>query len=100
MQAQETITLERDTLAIAVPSGQKVLIGKGSQVALMQALGGSFTVTAQGRMFRINGQDADALGKTPLQPPEPPMRMWKGSCGNRCAAATTRRSRSTSSTWG
>lgn len=72
MQAQETITLERDTLAIAVPSGQKVLIGKGSQVALMQALGGSFTVTAQGRMFRINGQDADALGKTPLPPPELP----------------------------
>ncbi|PYG04515.1 MULTISPECIES: putative Fe-S cluster assembly protein SufT [unclassified Thioalkalivibrio] len=72
MASQEIVKLERDTLAVAVPSGQKVMIGEGSQVALMQALGGSFTVTAQGRMFRISGEDADALGKTPPPPPQLP----------------------------
>ncbi|WP_028484432.1 putative Fe-S cluster assembly protein SufT [Thioalkalivibrio sp. ALE17] len=72
MQTQEIITLERDTLAVAVPAGHQVMIGEGSKLALVQALGGSFTVTAQGRMFRISGQDADALGKTPLPPPQLP----------------------------
>lgn len=72
MRVQETIKMQRDCLAIAVPSGQRVLIGKDGEVGLVQALGGSFTVKANGRLFRIDGKDADALGKDPLPLPELP----------------------------
>ncbi|WP_006788128.1 putative Fe-S cluster assembly protein SufT [Thiorhodospira sibirica] len=72
MRVQETIKMQRDCLAVAVPSGQRVLIGKDGEVGLVQALGGSFTVKAQGRLYRIDGKDADALGKTPLPPPQLP----------------------------
>lgn len=72
MQVQEMIQLSRDCPAVAVPSGQRVLIGEGGEVGLVQALGGSYTVTAQGRMFRIDAKDADALGKEPTPRPELP----------------------------
>lgn len=48
------------------------MIGKDGEVGLVQALGGSFTVKAQGRLYRIDGKDADALGKTPLPSPQLP----------------------------
>ena len=38
----------------------------------MQSLGGSFTVMAQGRLFRVDAKDGDALGKEALPPPELP----------------------------
>lgn len=72
MHVQETIKLNRDCPAVAVPSGQKVLLGEGGEVGLMQSLGGSFTVVAQGRLFRIDSKDADALGKEPIPHPELP----------------------------
>jgi probable FeS assembly SUF system protein SufT len=39
---------------------------------LSQALGGSFTVYVQGKMFRIAGRDADAIGKPVPAPPALP----------------------------
>ena len=72
MQVQEMIKLSRDCPAVAVPAGQRVMIGEGGEVGLVQALGGSYTVTAQGRMFRIDAKDADALGKEPTPRPELP----------------------------
>jgi probable FeS assembly SUF system protein SufT len=39
---------------------------------ITQALGGSFTVYIDGNLFRIAGQDADAIGKTPAMAPEVP----------------------------
>ncbi len=72
MQVQETIELNRDCLAATVPTGQQVLLPNGTEVGVVQALGGSFTILFYGRMFRIDGADADALGKEPLPPPELP----------------------------
>lgn len=69
MQALERIRLTRDTVCTMVPSGQKVLASKDTPVELMQALGGSFTIKARGHLLRVEGNDADALGKEP--PPKP-----------------------------
>ncbi len=72
MNGQESVQLKRDCLAIAVPSGHKVIIPSGAPVDIVQALGGSFTVKTQGRLFRIDGPDADALGKEPMEKPRLP----------------------------
>ena len=69
MQVQESLSLNRECIAVMVPSGQQVLIPDGTEVGVVQSLGGSFTVKIHGRLFRIDGKDADALGKEP--PPEP-----------------------------
>jgi probable FeS assembly SUF system protein SufT len=56
--------LERDVMALQVPFGEKVRLPAGTAVVLTQSLGGSFTVEAPslGGLFRITGEDADALG--------------------------------------
>ena len=56
----ETATLSREVLATEIPSGAKSILPKGSQVTLMQSLGGSYTVlTEEGRMVRIDGKDGE-----------------------------------------
>lgn len=66
----ETVALHRDVIAALVPSGQRVELPEGTDARITQALGGSFTVVIQGHMFRIEGSDADALGKEPPALPE------------------------------
>jgi len=72
VQTLERIRLTRDTVCTMVPSGQKVLASKDTPVELMQALGGSFTIKARGHLLRVEGRDADALGKEPPPKPELP----------------------------
>ena len=62
MNANEPKTLTRDVEASIVPVGTKVTLQKGEQAYVTQSLGGSYTVVVNGNMFRIAGQDADALG--------------------------------------
>ena len=62
MNANEPVTLTRDVEASIVPAGNKVTLLKGEQAHVTQSLGGSYTVIVNGNMFRIGGQDADALG--------------------------------------
>jgi probable FeS assembly SUF system protein SufT len=62
MNANEPVTLTRDVEASIVPAGTKVTLLKGEQAHVTQSLGGSYTVIVNGNMFRIGGQDADALG--------------------------------------
>lgn len=59
----EIVNLNREVIGILVPDGQKVRIPADTQCGITQALGGSFTIYIEGRLFRINGEDADALGK-------------------------------------
>ncbi|MCK5770000.1 putative Fe-S cluster assembly protein SufT [Algiphilus sp.] len=66
----EVVTLQRDVIAALVPSGQRVELPEGTEARITQALGGSFTVVIQGHMFRIEGSDADCLGKEPPPLPE------------------------------
>lgn len=72
METPERIKLSRDVVCTMVPSGQRVLASKDTPVEVMQALGGSFTIKARGHMLRIEGKDADALGKEPPPKPELP----------------------------
>ncbi|MHB8920284.1 MAG: putative Fe-S cluster assembly protein SufT [Halothiobacillus sp.] len=72
MEPMERVRLTRDCVATMVPSGQKVLASKDTPVEIMQALGGSFTIKARGHLLRLEGKDADALGKEPPPQPELP----------------------------
>ncbi|GAA0367608.1 putative Fe-S cluster assembly protein SufT [Bowmanella denitrificans] len=62
---QRMVVTQRDCKARRVPSGQIQVIPEGEFVNLTQDLGGNYTVTWQGNMLRIDGTDADALGRKP-----------------------------------
>ncbi len=55
-----------------VPSGDVVNLPEGTAGYITQALGGSFTVFIEGNLFRLAGEDADAIGKELLAPPALP----------------------------
>ena len=59
----ETVTLSRDVIGTLIPQGTKVELPEAASATITQALGGSYTVQVQGHLFRIEGVDADALGK-------------------------------------
>ena len=61
----EPIVVTRDVRAVLVPAGIEVKLRPGSVGYLTQALGGSFTVYVEGNLFRIAGEDADAIGHEP-----------------------------------
>ena len=69
-RTSEPVKFERDCAAVLVPQGEKVTLPAGSVGYITQALGGSFTVFVEGNLFRIAGEDADALGKDPPTPLE------------------------------
>lgn len=61
---QESIVLKRDVNGITVPDGLHTTFAEGEMVTLYQSRGNSFTIfSANGQMARIDGCDADALGK-------------------------------------
>ncbi|MEY2408401.1 MAG: hypothetical protein QOF48_1071 [Verrucomicrobiota bacterium] len=62
MQSNESVTLTRDVEASVVPVGTKVTLHQGETAHITQSLGGAYTVVVNGNMFRIDGQNADALG--------------------------------------
>ncbi len=72
MKQTEVVTLTRACTAVSIPQGDKVLIIKAAPVTITQSLGGSFTVLHRGNLYRIAGDDADALGKNPLPKPTLP----------------------------
>jgi probable FeS assembly SUF system protein SufT len=63
MYSNESVTLTRDVDASVVPVGTKVTLQAGETAHITQSLGGAYTVVVNGNMFRIDGQNADALGK-------------------------------------
>ncbi len=63
MTTTDTVQLTRDVEASIVPVGTKVTLSEGEEARITQELGGSYTVIVNGNMFRIDGKDADALGK-------------------------------------
>src|ERR1700738_3678620 len=68
----EPIVVQREVKAVAIPAGVEDNLKLGSVGYITQALGGSFTVYIDGNLFRIAGQDADAIGKTAATAPEVP----------------------------
>ncbi len=60
----ELITLQRECKAITIPYGTETIVFKDEKVYITQTLGGSFTLQRDnGQLVRIDGRDADALGK-------------------------------------
>jgi probable FeS assembly SUF system protein SufT len=56
------ILLRRDCVGQMVPAGTKLILQRGTEVKITQALGDSYTVLVFGNLVRIAGDDADALG--------------------------------------
>ncbi len=61
----EEIQLKREVEVTAIPAGTKKRLAAGTGVVVTQDLGGTFTIhaTSEGGLFRIEGKDADALGR-------------------------------------
>ena len=68
----EPIVVQRDVQAVIIPAGIEVKLRTGAVGYITQALGGSFTIYVEGNLFRIAGEDADAIGKEPPTRPELP----------------------------
>src|SRR3990167_7925736 len=60
---KEIICLNRDVMAMLVPAGAPIQLPQGTEVTITQSLGSSFTVNVYGNLARIDGKDADALGR-------------------------------------
>ena len=64
MRMQKEATTTREFEATEIPSGMKIKIPEGTNVAITQSLGGSYTImTPYGYMARVDGKDADAIGE-------------------------------------
>src|SRR5437660_11347178 len=68
----EPFVVSREVRAVIVPAGVEVRLKPGQAGYITQALGGSFTVYLEGNLFRIAGEDADAIGQEAVKPPELP----------------------------
>lgn len=62
---RRVIPTTRECVGRLVPTGDPITIPEGSFVTLTQSLGGTYTITLQGKMARIDGADADVLGFEP-----------------------------------
>ena len=60
-----SVELKRDCEAVQIPVGTTVILPAGTSVDITQTLGGSYTIHAQGGLFRVAPKDADALGIEP-----------------------------------
>ncbi|NDB96492.1 MAG: putative Fe-S cluster assembly protein SufT [Verrucomicrobia bacterium] len=69
----EEIPLRREVEATAIPAGTKKVLPMGTAVVVTQDLGGTFTIhaTHEGGLFRVEGKDADALGRKVAEAPVP-----------------------------
>jgi len=60
----QTVALKRDCAAIAIPAGTRQVLPAGITVRITQSLGTSYTVSVDGMLYRIEGEDAEALGRS------------------------------------
>jgi probable FeS assembly SUF system protein SufT len=61
-------TLSRDVEATIIPAGQVTLLPAGTEVFIVQTLGGNVTVRTDRGLFRIAREDSDAIaGFAPIQ---------------------------------
>lgn len=63
MSSYEVIILARDVDAYLIPSGARIYLQQGTEVTVTQEKGDSITVNIYGNLARIDGRDADALGR-------------------------------------
>jgi len=63
MSDNNFIKLIRDCDGVLIPSGDPLKLKKGSPVKITQSLGGYFTLYMNGNLVKLDGKDADAIGK-------------------------------------
>ena len=68
----EPVVISRDVEALIVPAGTPVTLKSGLAGFITQALGGSFTLYIEGNLYRLAGEQADAIGKERVIAPELP----------------------------
>ena len=62
----QTTTLSRDTQVTVIPAGDVLTLPRGTEVYIVQTLGGNVTVRTDRGLFRIAKESADAIaGYTP-----------------------------------
>src|ERR1700733_15157062 len=66
----EPVLIQSDVQVVKVPSGQSATLTVGQAGYITQALGGSFTLYVDGNLFRLAGEQADAIGKDAVRPPQ------------------------------
>ena len=64
--AHDILILSRDIDGLLIPSGVRMHLQKGTEVVVTQELGNSITLNVYGNLVRIDGKDADAIGKQPI----------------------------------
>jgi len=68
---REEVTFTRNTEAIMIPSGERVLVPQGANATITQSLGGAYTlITDRGLMVRVSGREVEAIGKEAQEQPE------------------------------
>jgi len=78
MENTQSFELKRDCDAVQIPAGTALVLPKGTHVDVTQTLGGTYTVFAQGGLYRISGKDADALGLAESAAPGQPTKAAGG----------------------
>lgn len=67
----EETTFTRDCDVIIIPDGHETTVPLGALGFITQILGGNYTVQmANGYLVRVNGGDADAIGREPQAQPD------------------------------
>jgi probable FeS assembly SUF system protein SufT len=66
----EPVIIQREVEAVMVPGGQPIRLKMGLAGYITQALGGSFTLYIEGNLYRLAGDQADAIGKEVVRPPQ------------------------------
>jgi len=62
-RSRESVLIRRDVVGELVPYGTPYELQEGQWTEITQALGTSFTLLVEGRLVRLGGADADAIGK-------------------------------------
>ena len=57
------IKIARECKGILIPSGDNIILKKGTLVKITQSLGGYFTLYVNGNLIKLSGADADAIGE-------------------------------------
>jgi probable FeS assembly SUF system protein SufT len=78
MHEHTEFTLSRDTDAIQIPSGEKMMLPEGTKGVITQTLGGSYTIATPYGLSRIADKDLDALGLEKPQPNGAPKKSDEG----------------------
>lgn len=68
---RESVLVRRPVQVELIPQGTPVDLEPGMIAEITQALGSNFTLHVEGRLVRLKGSDADAIGKpVPTEPAE------------------------------